>query len=96
MKLRFLNFIFILLTVSACNSKNETETLSQTSKFTYEFKEKINGYSCTTGSRSFKTMDEYCDGLRRSTDNNNCALQIRKLTYEERCNGDFEDSETSQ
>lgn len=57
-------------------------------KLSYEFE--YNG--CNTGTHAFKSLAEYCDGLRDNDLNKGCATNLRAQEYAVRCESEPQDS----
>jgi hypothetical protein len=61
---------------------------SSSSSYSYEFS--VNG--CSTGNHTFDSQYGYCEGLKSTMLNNNCAYATRKITYESNCEGTFSET----
>jgi len=86
--------ILLLVTavaVSSCGGDDKGDSATEnksggSTTYTYELTE--NG--CETGSHTFDSKTDYCEGLRSNNLNKGCAYSLRKYTYESNnCSGTF-------
>jgi len=76
--------LLITISVSACGS-SKTDTQNSQTNLTYDYTEN----DCKTGSHSFSSLTELCNGLENIQLNNGCAYDLRKSDFLSRCSGAF-------
>lgn len=80
--------LFITLSITSCGKKEE-ESNSKAVQLSYE----LSSNNCSTGKHVFfgKTNNEarlkYCNSLKDSEVNKNCASTLRRISYNEECKG---------
>lgn len=89
MNYRIIFTSLLLLNLAACNKKSDNLAEEKTTQLTYSFKEENNGIKCETGSKVFSSEETYCEALRNNSENNNCAIEMRKITFDSKCKGTF-------
>ena len=67
----------------SCDVINKAKTDQQ--QYTYDLN--VNG--CATGSHSFNSLNDYCDGLEDNSLNNGCAQNERGNLFTAKCPGVF-------
>lgn len=93
--LLWVSIVVILTGFASCgggSDGNQRDSQSQNGTYEYEFEQDINGVACSTGHRSYKSLSAMCEGLTDSSQNNNCALEMRKGHFKQHCSGTFEES----
>jgi hypothetical protein len=77
---------FLLLLAAGCNGGS-----GNSQGLTYD----LNENGCDTGSHSFGSTADYCNGLRNNALNNGCAEGLRHETFTQSCAGTSWDTDTS-
>lgn len=80
--------VLTILTAVACNlSLKGPGVDTSTNNKNESFKYNLSYNGCSTGEQSFNSRSEMCTGLQNNKLNNYCALDLRRIHFENECPG---------
>ena len=72
---------------SSCHSSVTDSLLNNTKNQAQTLQYNLTENGCSTGDKTFSSLDELCQGLRNDSFNNNCAQSLRFQKFQNDCPG---------